>query len=66
MKYLASFGAGIGAAILAAVVYALFSPGISFGLMYGVIDSAAVPPLLIILMVAFGVGFFGMLRRASR
>ena len=70
MKYFTSFAAGIAAAIVAAVVYALFSSGVSYTELgwagYLAIDLPADPSLIILLITAFAVGFFGMLRRASR
>jgi len=70
MKYFTSLAAGIAAAILAAAVYALFSSGVSYTELgwggYLAVDLAAAPSLIILLITAFAVGFFGMLRRASR
>jgi hypothetical protein len=69
MKDCTSFAARI-AAILAAVVYALLSSSVSYTELgwggYLAVDLAAAPSLIILLITAFAVGFFGMLRRASR
>jgi hypothetical protein len=70
MKYLASFAAGVVAAVLAAVIFALFSDGISYAELgwggYLAVDLEAAPLFLVVLMAAFGFGFFGTLRQASR